>query len=153
MKTEAIIGIVIIIILLAGGLWFLGISKDIENSIGSGDTGVEGNSGEGGPLNLEDLNSELGPFNVDINLEIVDFAFEPDEITIELGDRITWTNYDEVEHTVTSDSGSELDSALLGKGESYSHIFNKVGIFNYHCTPHPDIKGKIIVEETQIIPN
>src|SRR3989338_1937486 len=46
----------------------------------------------------------------------------------------------------SSGSGSELGSSLLGQGETYSYTFSTPGIFNYHCAPHPYMKGKIIVE-------
>src|SRR3989344_7268471 len=78
--------------------------------------------------------------------EISNFAFSPSEIRIKAGDKVVWTNKDSARHTVTSDSGSELGSSLLGQGESYSHTFSTPGIFNYHCAPHPYMKGKIIVE-------
>ena len=80
------------------------------------------------------------------NIEIKGFAFSPQTLTIKQGDSITWTNKDYAEHTVTSNSGKELDSKLLSKGQSYSHTFNTKGEFAYHCTPHPSMKGKIIVE-------
>ena len=80
------------------------------------------------------------------NLEIKNFAFSPSSLTIKKGDKIIWTNQDSVSHTVTSDSGNELDSKLLPKGETYSHAFNTAGTYDYHCTPHPYMKAKIIVE-------
>lgn len=81
------------------------------------------------------------------NIEIIDFAFNPKEIKIKKGDVVIWENKDTAPHTVTSDLGSELDSATLSKSNTYSHTFNQVGIFNYHCAPHPYMKAKIIVEQ------
>jgi len=80
------------------------------------------------------------------SVQIIDFAFQPDEITIKKGETITWTNQDEEQHTVTSDEGTELDSELLSNGQTYSHTFNEAGTFPYHCTPHPFMTAKIIVE-------
>jgi amicyanin len=79
-------------------------------------------------------------------MDIKGFAFANTELKIKKGDTIIWTNQDSVGHTVTSDSGSELDSPMIAKGETYSHTFNTVGTFNYHCTPHPNMKAKVIVE-------
>ncbi|HLC62853.1 MAG TPA: cupredoxin family copper-binding protein [Candidatus Nanoarchaeia archaeon] len=73
------------------------------------------------------------------------FAFNPGEITIKAGDKITWINNDDVKHTVTSDSGVELKSGLFGNGEKYEHVFNAVGEYSYYCEPHPNMKGKVIV--------
>ena len=74
------------------------------------------------------------------------FAFSPSTLTIKKGDTVTWTNLDSIEHTVTSDSGNELDSALLSKGQAYSHTFDTAGTFGYYCIRHPNMKAKIIVE-------
>jgi len=80
-----------------------------------------------------------------INIQINNYAFNPAELEINQGDTVIWTNMDSVKHTVTSDSGDELDSSLLSSDETYSHTFNEAGEFAYHCTPHPMMKGKIIV--------
>ncbi len=80
------------------------------------------------------------------NIEIRNFVFSPSALTINKGDKVTWTNMDSVMHTVTSDSGSELDSELLSKGESYSHTFDSKGTFEYNCSPHQNMKATIIVE-------
>ncbi len=80
------------------------------------------------------------------NIEISGFSFKPSELTIKTGDKVIWTNKDPFSHTITSDSGSELDSPLFGKDKTYVHIFNTAGTFDYHCTPHSGMKGKVIVE-------
>ena len=76
-------------------------------------------------------------------VEIVDFAFTPATLTISVGDTVTWTNGDAVEHTAT---GSGFDSGLLGQGESYSVTFSEAGTYDYLCTPHPTMTGQIIVQ-------
>ena len=80
------------------------------------------------------------------NVNIKGYAFSQVELRIKKGDTITWTNNDAVSHTVTSDSGSELNSAALSQKESYSHTFNAQGTYEYHCKPHLFMKAKIIVE-------
>ena len=74
---------------------------------------------------------------------IQDFKFQPAEITIKKGETITWTNNDSAKHTATCDT---FDSGLLAKGESFSYTFNETGTFDYICTPHPYMKGKVQVE-------
>ena len=76
---------------------------------------------------------------------IKDFSFNPGEINVKIGDKVTWINNDNVKHTVTSDSGDELNSELFGNGEKYEHVFNVAGEYNYYCKPHPYMKGKVIV--------
>jgi len=67
-------------------------------------------------------------------------------LTIKEGDTVVWTNMDSMSHTIKSDSGSELSSNSLSNGQTYSHTFNSVGTFNYHCSIHPSMKAKIIVQ-------
>lgn len=78
---------------------------------------------------------------------IEDFAFTPATITVKKGTTVTWTNKDSVSHTVTGDSDGGPDSELFGNGESYSFTFNAVGTFAYHCAPHPQMTGTVIVTE------
>ena len=94
------------------------------------------------PINSEETSKE--PVMQDI--EIKGFAFNPETLTIKQGDSVTWTNKDSARHTITSDTGNELDSGLLSKDQAYIHVFNEKGEFSYHCTPHPYMAGKIIVE-------
>ena len=84
-----------------------------------------------------------------IEIDIRSFAFDPKTIAITKGDTVVWTNMDAAPHTVTSDVGSaknELDSPTLGKGDTYSHTFNEIGTYAYHCSIHTSMKGKIIVD-------
>jgi len=74
-----------------------------------------------------------------------DFAFAPANIVVDAGTTVTWTNYDDVGHTVTSDDGDELDSSLFGRGETYSHTFDTPGEYAYHCSPHRNMKGLVTV--------
>jgi amicyanin len=78
-------------------------------------------------------------------VEIADFAFMPQVLTIQVGDTVTWTNLDQVEHTATSTAG-DFDSGLLGQNESYSVTFTEPGTYSYLCTPHPSMTGQIVVQ-------
>ena len=82
----------------------------------------------------------------DYEIEIEDFAFAPTTLTIKKGDSVMWKNRDSVSHTVTSDSGEEINSQSLNIDQTYSHTFSNPGTYTYHCTPHPRMKGTIIVE-------
>lgn len=73
---------------------------------------------------------------------ISDFAFAPATLTIAVGDTVTWTNEDAIEHTAT---GAGFDSGLLAQGASFSHTFTAAGTFDYVCTPHPTMTGRIVV--------
>ncbi len=89
-----------------------------------------------------DENGEL-PALVEIKIE--NFAYSPQSITVPVGTEIKWTNMDSIQHNVVSDEGSELGSALLSKGESFSHVFTAPGTYAYHCGPHPRMTAVVIV--------
>jgi plastocyanin len=79
------------------------------------------------------------------DIEIKSFAFSPSTLNINVGDTVVWENKDLMSHTITSDSGSELASESLGNSKTYSHTFNTAGTYDYHCSIHSSMKGKIIV--------
>ena len=80
-------------------------------------------------------------------VSIRDFAFSPKTVEIRVGDRVTWTNRDAVEHTASARNGS-FDTGLLGEGESRSIRFNVAGTYRYVCTPHPSMTGTVVVRAT-----
>jgi len=72
-----------------------------------------------------------------VNVTIVDFAFQPSSINVQIGDTVVWTNTGSFTHTVTSDGGAgPLDSPNLANGITYSFTFIADGTYNYHCTFH-----------------
>ena len=81
-------------------------------------------------------------------VNIQGFAFSPAEITIKKGSTVTWTQKDSVPHTVTTISGPEgFDSGPLSSGQSFSYAFKTAGTYEYYCSIHPNMKGKVIVTE------
>jgi plastocyanin len=72
-------------------------------------------------------------------------AFNPSTLSVKVGTTVTWTNQDSIAHTVTSDSGNELDSGPIPSGQNYSHTFNAAGNFSYHCSIH-NMKAQVVVE-------
>ena len=80
-------------------------------------------------------------------------AYSPSEVTVEVGTTVTWTNDDGVLHTVTSGTSADnvgtpdglFDSGFLNEGESWSYTFTETGEFDYYCSPHPWMIGKVIV--------
>jgi plastocyanin len=79
------------------------------------------------------------------NVDIQHFAFTPQVLEIHAGDTVTWTQRDLDGHTTTSDTGV-WSSPLLFVNQTFSHTFADPGTFPYHCVPHPDMRGTIIVQ-------
>jgi plastocyanin len=73
-------------------------------------------------------------------------AFAPGELRIRAGETVIWVNRDPVAHTVTANDRS-WGSELLTEGQRYTHTFTEPGRYQYHCTPHPQMTGVVIVEE------
>ena len=78
--------------------------------------------------------------------------FVPETLTVSKGTTVSWTNGDSTLHTVTSgnpeagnSSGTEFDSSYLAAGKTFQHQFNTAGTFDYYCTLHPYMKGKVVV--------
>lgn len=73
-----------------------------------------------------------------------DFFFTPKEVTISVGDTVTWRNVGEEPHSATAEDDS-FDTGLFGKGKSRSETFEKAGTFAYICSIHPFMKGTVKV--------
>jgi YVTN family beta-propeller protein len=73
------------------------------------------------------------------------FAFVPATLTISVGQSVSWTNADPIDHTTTSDTGV-WDSGRLGNGETFSTTFSQPGTYSYHCSVHPFMRGTVVVE-------
>ncbi|NMG35964.1 plastocyanin [Azoarcus sp. TTM-91] len=78
-------------------------------------------------------------------VEVVDYAYRPAELTIQPGDTVTWSNREKrVSHSVLFDASGQ-ESERFFPGESWSHTFEAEGEFAYHCGPHPEMKGRVVV--------
>ncbi|MDQ3388609.1 MAG: plastocyanin/azurin family copper-binding protein [Gemmatimonadota bacterium] len=73
------------------------------------------------------------------------FAFGSGELRVRAGTRVTWVNCDPESHTATSDDAG-WDSGLLAPHAVYTRTFERVGRFAYRCTPHPFMRGVVVVE-------
>jgi len=81
------------------------------------------------------------------SIEIKDFKYSPATLTVKKGEKITVTNKDVAGHSVTSDEEGLFDSEVLGKDETREITApSELGEYPFHCTPHPQIKGTLIVE-------
>src|SRR5215510_9050879 len=80
---------------------------------------------------------------------IRDFKFEPATLTVDLGDTVEWKNDDIVPHTATADGGGQkpaFDSGTIQAGAAWRYVARNKGRYNYTCTLHPNMEGKLIVQ-------
>lgn len=79
--------------------------------------------------------------------EISGFKFAPETLKVKAGQTVKFTNRDSVGHTVTADDGTSFESGLLGKDQSGTIVApSKPGSYGFHCSPHPNMKGTLVVE-------
>ena len=78
------------------------------------------------------------------------FSFKPSPLSIAKGTTVTWTNGDDITHTVTSGAPGKRDARfegrLEGKGTSYRHTFTEAGTYQYYCDRHQAMTGEIVVK-------
>jgi plastocyanin len=78
-------------------------------------------------------------------VKIDNFSFGPAALTISVGTTVTWTNRDDIPHTVVSNDGV-FKSKVLDTDEKFSFTFSKAGTFPYFCSIHPKMTGKVVVQ-------
>ncbi|MGK2949752.1 MAG: cupredoxin domain-containing protein [Acidimicrobiales bacterium] len=80
------------------------------------------------------------------SIDIVEFSFSPAELTVAVGDTVTWTNLDGAAHTTTASMPGTISSGDLKTDDTYEYTFEAGGSFEYICAYHPFMTGTITVE-------
>ena len=81
----------------------------------------------------------------EVIIDMKNNRFDPSSKTIAVGTKVKWLNKDSYTHTITSDDG-KFSSGNIAADMSFSHTFEQKGTFNYSCSIHQDMTGKIIVK-------
>ena len=85
--------------------------------------------------------------NTTVPVTIDNFTFRPATLTIAPGTSVTWTNRDDIPHTVTGAGGqSPLHSGALDTGDTVSVTFDRPGTYQYFCSLHPMMRGSVVVK-------
>ena len=80
-----------------------------------------------------------------MEVKIDNFTFGPPELTVNAGTTITWTNRDDIPHTVVS-TDKVFKSKVLDTDERFSFTFTTPGTVTYFCSIHPKMTGKVVVK-------
>jgi plastocyanin len=81
-----------------------------------------------------------------LSVAIDNFNFTPRELSVSVGDTVTWVNHDDVPHTASSsDDPAAFDSKALDTDDKYSFTFAKPGTYKYYCKVHPHMTGSVVV--------
>jgi plastocyanin len=78
-------------------------------------------------------------------VKIDNFSFGPQTLTVPVGTTVTWTNRDDIPHTVVSTDGV-FKSKVRDTDEKFSYTFTKAGTYKYFCSVHPKMTGTIVVQ-------
>lgn len=79
------------------------------------------------------------------SVQIDNFTFKAPLVTVKPGTTVTWTNRDDIPHTVVS-KDRVFKSKVLDTGDQFSFTFTKPGQFGYYCSLHPHMTGTILVK-------
>ena len=85
------------------------------------------------------------PSAANAEVKIDNFSFGPQALTVPVGTTVTWTNRDDIPHTVVSTDGL-FKSKVQDTDEKFSYTFTKAGTYPYFCSVHPKMTGKIVVQ-------
>lgn len=91
------------------------------------------------------------PVNAGATIEVSEFRFEPDPVTIAAGETVTWANIGSSRHTVTASSEPDVEPSFksppVQPDDTFVQVFNDPGTYDYFCSIHPDqMRGQVIVE-------
>jgi len=100
---------------------------------------VHGQGGTDAPLTADEPNLPSSAVTID------NFSFSPASITVPVGTTLTWTNRDDIPHTVVSND-KKFKSKALDTDEKFSFTFTEPGTYPYFCSIHPKMVGKVVVE-------
>ncbi|HEV7481750.1 MAG TPA: cupredoxin domain-containing protein [Solirubrobacterales bacterium] len=139
MKLKALLAPALIVTALA--LAACGSDGGGETSSGSEPTGSTATTGASG-----NDPAPSGEAERSAKVEIVEFTYGPDPVTVQAGGKAIWLNQDTAPHTATADDGS-FDTGVLERGKLKSETFKQAGTFTYHCEIHPTMHGTVKVVE------
>lgn len=123
----------------------------------------EAATGAQAPSSTPTEDEEVESSGAENEVTLQTFRFEPGDIEIAVGDSVTWTNNDDILHTVTSGIGQEqgvpgvskdkdakpdglFDQEMDSVGATFEFTFDEAGTFDYFCAIHPGMTGKVVVE-------
>ena len=89
--------------------------------------------------------SAKAPQPTSAEVKVDNFSFGPASLTVAVGTTVTWTNRDDIPHTVVS-TDKVFKSKVLDTDEKFSFTFDKAGTYPYFCSVHPKMTGSVVVQ-------
>ena len=89
--------------------------------------------------------SAKAPQPASAEVKVNNFSFGPATLTVTAGTTVTWTNRDDIPHTIVS-TDKVFKSKVLDTDEKFSFTFTKAGTYPYFCSIHPKMTGSVVVQ-------
>lgn len=97
--------------------------------------------------NKPEAQNQIPPTPAVVEVQIIDFKFVPEQITVKAGTTVRWINKEKRQyHSVLFEGLNFTESEYLFPDDTYEMTFNDKGIFTYRCGPHPRMLGSVTVE-------
>ncbi len=81
-----------------------------------------------------------------VEIRIDNFSFKEQTLTVRPGTEVTWVNHDDAPHKIVSSNRTTFASPVLDTDGRFSFTFTKAGTYEYFCSIHPMMTGKVIVK-------
>lgn len=94
---------------------------------------------------LHPTRAKSEPGALPLEVQVDNFTFGPATLTVPVNSTVTWTNKDDLPHTIASNDGL-FKSKALDTDDKYSYRFSKPGTYAYFCSIHPKMVGTIVVQ-------
>lgn len=131
-------------------LHFNGVRLSVALLIAALALAAGGCGGSEAPAQTTAAPAAVSPAGKGIAVAVQLFQFKPSPVNVPVGTRVTWTNGDDILHTVTSGTpdtrSSVFDLPMQGKGVSVAFTFDQSGTYSYFCSRHESMRGEIRVQ-------
>ena len=96
------------------------------------------------PIAITDVPLEEEVAAGDADVAIQNFSFAPSTIAVRAGSTVTWTNRDDIPHNVVA-GARQFKSTVLDTDQRFSYRFETAGTYDYFCSIHPKMTGRVVV--------
>jgi plastocyanin len=142
---RTILTVILVVLLVVGGVVVVSHKSNKSNSNTNNSSSSYSSNTNNQPTSTGSNSSQAAPGG---SVDIKNMMFTPSQITVQTGEKVTWTNNDSTTHTVVDDLNNVggPNSGPIAPGQTFSFTFTKAASYQYHCSIHPSMRGTIVVK-------